>query len=324
MRSYLPEILLGLILCLTAVAVVRPGAETNVPTVTVQAAAPVRETPDYDEETSVRLLIDGRTDTLSLHDYLVGVVMSELPASFAREALRAQAIASRTFALHCAKHDGANVCADSGCCQCWTDEQTLRERFGAEYAAYRARAAEAVESTDGQVLEYGGKLIDATFFSCSGGMTEDAVAVWGGSVPYLQAVESPGEEEARNYHTQARFSAEEFAQILLAEAPEARLTGDPAAWPGAAEPTRGGGVGSMVIGGVSLQGTALRRLFGLRSTRFSLAWDGEAFRFDVFGYGHRVGMSQYGAQAMAGSGADAETILKTYYTGVDLVRLPKK
>ena len=321
MRSYLPEILLGLILCLTAALVVRPEAEALPPAVTVQAAAPGRQTPSYDEETFIRLLVDGRTEALSLHDYLIGVVMSELPAAFEQEAMRAQAIASRTFALHCAKHEGADVCADSGCCQCWADERTLRERFGDGYEEYHSRAAAAVECTDGQVLEYGGALIDATFFSCSGGMTEDAVAVWGGSVPYLRAVESPGEEDARNYHTEARFTAEEFAQILLAEAPEARLTGDPAAWLGAIEPTPGQGVGRVRIGGVSLPGTTLRRIFGLRSTRFSLTWDGEAFHFDVYGYGHRVGMSQYGAQAMAEQGADAETILKTYYTGVELVCL---
>ena len=322
MRRYLPEILLGLILCLT-VLTVRTGAGAASPAVTAQAAVPVREAASWDEGTDIRLLAEGQTETLSMHDYLVGVVMSEMPASFEREALRAQAIASRTFALRCAKHEGANVCADSGCCQCWADEQTLRDRFGEGYAAFRGRAEEAVESTDGQVLEYGGKLIDATFFSCSGGMTEDAAAVWGGSVPYLCPVESPGEEAAGNYHTEARYSAEEFAQVILSAAPEARMTGDPAAWLGAVELTPGRGVGSMEIGGVSLAGTALRELFGLRSTRFSLTWDGECFLFDVYGCGHRVGMSQYGAQAMAQSGADAETILKTYYTGVELVCLPK-
>ena len=323
MRSYLPEILLGLILCLTAALLTRPNDDAVRPAVTVQAAAPAREAASCDERTEIRLLVDGQTETLSLHDYLVGVVMSELPAAFEDEALRAQAIASRTFALHCAKHADADVCADSGCCQCWADEETLRERFGEGYAAFRLRAEEAVSGTDGQVLEFGGKLIDATFFSCSGGMTEDAAAVWGGSVPYLRAVESPGEEQAGGYHTQAGFSPEEFAQIILSEAPEARLTGDPAAWLGEVKLTPGRGVGSMEIGGVLLPGTTLRRIFGLRSTRFSLTWEGEAFAFDVYGYGHRVGMSQYGAQAMARSGADAETILKTYYTGVDLVRLQK-
>ena len=317
MRSYMPEILMGLILCLTTVLVAPPDVEAE-PT---PPAADVQASVSYDGETTVRLLAEGQTEELSLHDYLIGVVMSELPASFEPEALRAQAIASRTFALHCAKHEGAHVCADSGCCQCWTDGKTLRERFGDGYAAFRARAEEAVESTDGQVLEYGGALIDATFFSCSGGMTEDAAAVWGGSVPYLLSVESPGEEQARNYHTQARFDAEDFAQTVLSEAPEARLTGDPATWLGEVEWTPGRGVGTVCIGGVPLIGTALRRCFGLRSTRFSLTWDGEAFLFDVYGCGHRVGMSQCGAQAMAQEGADAETILKTYYTGVELVCL---
>ena len=180
-----------------------------------------------------------------------------------------------------------------------------------------------MESTDGQVLEYEGKLIDATFFSCSGGRTEDAAAVWGSSVPYLQPVESPGEEQAQNFHTQVSFPAGAFAQTILAAAPEARLTGDPAAWLGEVALTPGGAVDTMRIGGVLFSGTELRGLFSLRSARFTLGWDGEQFTFDVYGSGHRVGMSQYGAQAMALAGADAETILKTYYTGVELVTLPK-
>ena len=323
MRSYLPEILMGLILCLTAVLAVPPAGAAPAPDAVVHAAAPAREPVSFDAQTEVRLRAEGQVKTLSLHDYLIGVVMSELPASFEDEALRAQAIASRTFALRCGKHEDADVCADSSCCQCWTDEGQLREHFGESYADFFTRAKKAVESTDGQVLEYDGALIDATFFACSGGMTEDAAAVWGSGVPYLRPVESPGEEQARYYHTQVRFSAGEFAQIILSEAPEARLTGDPAAWLGEAGSTPGGGVETVRIGGAVLAGTTVRRLFDLRSTRFALTWDGESFCFDVYGYGHRVGMSQYGAQAMAQGGADAETILKTYYTGVELVALPK-
>ena len=318
MRSYVPEILMGLILCLTTVLVVPPAAEEALP-----APSAVQVPVSYDRETAVCLLAEGRTEELSLHDYLIGVVMSELPASFEPEAMRAQAIASRTFALHCGKHEGADVCADSGCCQGWTEEEALRQRFGEDYEDFFEKAKSAVEGTDGQVLEYEGKLIDATFFACSGGRTEDAAAVWGSSVPYLRPVESPGEEQAQTFHTQVSRSAGEFARTILEAAPEARLTGDPAAWLGEAEPTPGGGVDTMRIGGVLFSGTELRGLFSLRSARFTLSWDGASFTFDVYGSGHRVGMSQYGAQAMALAGADAETILKTYYTGVALVTLPK-
>jgi stage II sporulation protein D len=318
MRSYVPEILMGLILCLTTVLVIPPTAEEVPP-----APAAVQAPASYDGETTIRLLSEGQTAELSLHDYLIGVVMSELPASFEPEAMRAQAIASRTFALHCGKHEGADVCADSGCCQGWTDAETLRQRFGEGYEDFYGKAKNAVESSDGQVLEYEGKLIDATFFACSGGRTEDAAAVWGSSVPYLRPVESPGEEQAQNYHTQVSRSAGEFAQTILEAAPEARMTGDPAGWLGEVGLTPGRGVDTMRIGGVLFSGTELRGLFSLRSARFTLAWDGERFIFDVYGSGHRVGMSQYGAQAMALAGADAETILKTYYTGVELVTLPK-
>ena len=226
---------------------------------------------------------------MNLREYLIGVVMSEMPMSFAPEALRAQAIASRTYALHCRKHPDADVCDSADCCQRQAEEKELRERFGQAYAALRERARQAVDSTDGLVLTYDGALIDATFFACSG-----------------------------SYHSSTVLDPAAFARSIQAIAPEAVLEGDPSTWLGAEERTAGDGVRSLEVGGVALTGTQLRAAFGLRSTRFSLEWDGTCFCFDVYGAGHRVGMSQCGAQAMALAGATAERILKTYYTGVEI------
>lgn len=320
MRKYEPEILMALIACL-ALVLVHPPAEARaaipvIPTAVVENV--VRRAVCFDRTHTVQLRRDGGVEEMNLREYLIGVVMSEMPMSFAPEALRAQAIASRTYALHCRKHPDADVCDSADCCQRQAEEKELRERFGQAYAALRERARQAVDSTDGLVLTYDGALIDATFFACSGGMTEDAVEVWGTEVPYLRPVASPGEEDAGSYHSSTVLDPAAFARSIQAIAPEAVLEGDPSTWLGAEERTAGDGVRSLEVGGVALNGTQLRAAFGLRSTRFSLEWDGTCFCFDVYGAGHRVGMSQCGAQAMALAGATAERILKTYYTGVEI------
>lgn len=321
MRKYYPEILMALILALTLTAVLAPAAQMP-QELTLTEACVQREDKQpvsFDETHTVLLLCDGECREISLRDYLIGVVMSELMLSFEEEAMQAQAIASRTFALGCEKHDGANVCADSGCCQAWGDATTIAQRCGKDYERFCQKAAAAVDATDGLVLKYQGELIDATFFACSGGMTEDAVAVWGAEVPYLQSVDSPGEEFAGCYHSTVDITPQEFSARILESVPEADLSGDPAAWIGPAERTEGDGIRQMTIGGVAIDGVELRRIFGLKSTRFTVTYKDSVFSFDVYGYGHRVGMSQYGAQAMAQAGADAKEILETYYTGVAVV-----
>jgi stage II sporulation protein D len=164
-------------------------------------------------------------------------------------------------------------------------------------------------------------LIDAVFFSCSGGRTESAVAVWGGEVPYLQAVDSPGEEDASAYVDTLRVSTEEFCRTLEALSDEIDLSGAPDTWVGETTLTDGGGVDTIEIGGVALEGTRLRSAFGLRSTKFELSVDETEACFTTFGFGHRVGMSQYGANAMAKNGASYDEILRYYYQGIDIVTL---
>ena len=319
MRKYGPEILMGLILCAALLLIVRPPHTAgNEPAPKPENVTEAPEGASFDRTQTIRVSQDGAVRELTVREYLIGVLMSEMPMSFEPEALRAQAIASRTYALHCRKHTDADVCSDAGCCQCRQDEQSLRTRFGADYETYLEKAGQAVDSTDGLVLTYGGAPIDATFFACSGGMTEDAVEVWGREVPYLRSVASPGEESARSYHSRVEIPAEELAQSVRSLAPEAELPADPADWIGEAQRTPGDGVRTLELGGVRLTGVQLRRLFDLSSTKFTLSWDGERFCFDVYGAGHRVGLSQCGAQAMALAGATAEKILTTYYTGVEI------
>ena len=266
---------------------------------------------------------DGTVETMTMGDYLWSVVAAEMPASFEVEALKAQAVAARTYALRkmtygSANHPEADVCTDHTCCQAFISPESAQANWGADAQVYTARIQNAVAGTDGMVALYDGQPIDAVFFSSAAGQTVDAVEVWGNSVPYLTGVESPEGEEVPNYHTTVTLTAEEVKTAVLEAHPEADLSGDPSGWLGEITPNSAGGVESIVVGGVTLSGAELRTLFGLRSTSFTVTQEDGQFTFSVTGYGHGVGMSQYGANAMAKEGSTYEEILKWYYTGIDL------
>ncbi len=261
------------------------------------------------QDSSVTVHLTDRDD-MALDAYLQRVLLGEMPASFEPEALKAQAVAARTYTVkHREKHNG-KLCTDSTCCQAFCDDGV----FAAFSEEDRERAAAAVRETDGLVLTYAGALIDATFFSCSGGRTEDALAVWGTDVPYLCSVASPGEEAAQYDRDSVTFSRETLEKALGIS-----LGADRESWVGAATFTEGGGVEAMELGGQRFTGVYLRKALGLRSTAFTVTVEEGGLRFDTRGYGHRVGLSQYGANAMAAHGADFQTILSHYYPGTILL-----
>lgn len=257
---------------------------------------------------------DGQVVEMDMQDYLVRVVLAEMPVSFPEEALKAQAVVARTYASRrqqAEKHPQGAVCQQANCCQGYREEDVFLSAGGTEQALEKVR--QAVADTEGQVLTYEGELIDATYFSCSGGATEAAMAVWGTDVPYLQSVESPGEEEAAYYTEEMAFTAADFAACVGFE-----NQGEPEAWFSDISYTDGGGVDRLTIRGQEYRGTRLRQLLGLRSTVFEIRVDGNWIYITTHGYGHRVGMSQYGAKAMAEEGKDYEEILAHYYVGTKL------
>lgn len=262
------------------------------------------------------LLPDGRVESQKLESYITSVVLREMPADFEPEALKAQAVVARTYTLrHKAqgtKHAGADICTDAACCQGYRMPEEYLQNGGSEEKLQKV--AKAVADTEGQVLTYGGKLIEATYFSCSGGMTEDAAAVWGSELPYLQAVISPGEEQASHYTDTVTFTAKEFQSKL-----NVQLSGSPEAWIGKVTYTEGGGVATMRIGGKDYTGVQLRQLLGLRSTALAITAVGNTVTVTTKGFGHRVGMSQYGADAMAVTGSTYDRILAHYYQNTQLV-----
>ena len=261
---------------------------------------------------------DGSVSETDMDEYLVGVVLAEMPVSFEPAALEAQSVVARTYARKAwetgGKHGDGSVCTRSVCCQSYIGPEDYLAKGGTEEGLEKVRTA--VAATSGQVLTYEGALIEATYFSCSGGSTEDAAAVWGTEFPYLQAVNSPGEEKAAHYTDTVSFTAEEFQNALGVS-----LSGSPGSWFRDVTYTDGGGVDTMVIGGTSYRGTELRTLLGLRSTAFSISTAGDTVTITTRGYGHRVGMSQYGADAMAVTGSTCAEILAHYYPGTALTEL---
>lgn len=280
--------------------------------------------PSPDALHTVLLSENGKLTAVSLREYLVRVVLSELYPDFREETYKAQAVAARTVALHTAekrKHADADLCTDGACCQACLSEQELRQKLGDAYEDARKRAEAAVAETDGEVLYYGDDLCESTYFSCSGGRTESAEAVWGGSVPYLISVDSPNEEAAAVFCTVRAFAREDAQTRLRSVHPDASLTGDPARWYLPPTRTQGNGVLRQSVGGVSFTGAELRRAFGLPSTDFTVSAGNGELVFTVRGSGHRVGMSQFGAEAMAQRGADYRRILSHYYPGTHKERI---
>ena len=272
------------------------------------------ESLETDLQEQIRVVLDdGTTEELELQTYLLRVVLAEMPASFPEEALKAQAVVARTYAARrqdSGKHPEGAVCLQASCCQGYREEADFLSGGGTRESVDKVRRA--VEQTRGEVLTYEGELIDATYFSSSGGRTEAAVAVWGTDVPYLQAVDSPGEAPG-NPSQQVSFSAEDFARCVGFE-----NEGDPRDWFSDVRYTEGGGVDSISIRGQTYKGTRLRTLLGLRSTAFRIGVEGGWITVTTQGYGHRVGMSQYGAKAMADRGEDYKAILAHYYVGTEL------
>lgn len=262
------------------------------------------------------LMKDGSVELMEMDNYLAAVLLREMPASFEFEALKAQAVVARTYLLRrCegdSRHNNADICTDSTCCQAYWDVDDYLSEGGTAENVDKIRRA--VSDTKDEVLLFNAHLIEATYFACSGGMTEDAIAVWGSDVPYLRAVESPGEESAKHYIDTITFTIEELLQRLGVENEGKVLDIREIQY------TAGGGLDTIKVCGVTLKGTDIRKKLGLNSTSMQIDVAGETVRITTRGKGHRVGMSQYGANAMAKKGAEYKEILFHYYNGAEIAK----
>jgi len=279
-----------------------------------------------DKSNVILVLLGDDIEALTMEQYLIGVVAAEMPASFELEALKAQAVAARTNALHFKRvankprHPDANVCSDFSCCTAFNDDERLRSRWGDDYIVNIERIISAVTGTDGIYLSYNDEPILAAFHSSSSGNTESSENVWVTALPYLRSVYSPESDiYVPNYVTSVTVSAEMFIETVLEAYPGALLEGDEHSWITNITYTESGRVYELLVGGVIVKGTMLRSMFNLRSTAVTFEWSGSgSITFTTTGFGHGVGMSQYGANVMALYGQNFTDILNVYYTGVSV------
>lgn len=259
---------------------------------------------------------------VDMQEYLTGVVAAEMPAYFEPEALKAQAVAARTYAMYCAdtgRHSDAQVCTDYSCCQAWISREDMESNWGENFEENYAAVSRAVEETEGEYLVYEGQPVFAAFHSSSCGATEDCGAIWN-PLPYLVSVSSPETADTvPGFVSQVELSSLDFRDTVLSAYPWADFTGEESSWVGGINLEDSGRVASALLGGVEISGAEIRSLFSLRSTAFTLEYTGSGFLFTVTGYGHGVGMSQHGANLMAAQGSDYTQILAHYYPGTQLV-----
>ncbi len=270
-------------------------------------------------------IYDKKTDTtfkMDLEQYIINVVSAEMPAGFHTEALKAQAVCARTYALrkvnkNLPEHKGADVCTDFSHCQAYSSDETLKKNWGENYKKNRKKLQKCVLETKGEVLTYNGDYAISVFHSCSNGKTENASDVWGGAYPYLTSVESKGDFEKSDYQTKVKVSKDDFTSKInslventLSLTGEIKISGY--------EMTKGDNVKNVIINNTQIKGTDLRKLFSLKSTAFSISVQNDGVEFDVYGNGHGVGMSQYGANAMAKTNSKYDEILSHYYPGTKL------
>lgn len=282
---------------------------------------------DYKEYNKVKLLHtkSNSVEEIELDTYLYGVVSSEMPADFELEALKAQAVVARTYTIYKItnnnkKHGDADICDDSTCCQAWISKE---DRFSRWEESKRQnnwdKIVNAVDSTKGKIITYDNKPINAFFHSNSGGTTEIPINVWGGSgYPYLQAVQTAGEEGYSQYSSEVTLSKEELMQKVKEKHNEVEIDWNLEDCIKIEEYTESGRVKTIKIGNINISGVEARALFGLKSSNFELTKNQDEIKFTVKGYGHGVGMSQTGADSMAKSGSNYEEIIKHFYTGVEI------
>ena len=278
-----------------------------------------------DESHSLRLWTEGKVVEMSVEEYLQGVLRGEMPAAFHMEALKAQTVAERTYLYYQmaagakGSHPQADVCTDPACCTAYLTEEAAREKWGANFEECNEKILEAVSSTDGQVMYYGGEPIMAVFHSSSAGVTATSGEVWTADLPYLVSVESPeSADTVPNYYSVNTFTAAEFREKFSADYPAAKWGDKTKDWVSDVVRTDTGRVESATVGGVEVSGQDLRRIFSLRSTSFTIEAGEGDITFRVTGYGHGVGMSQYGANTLAQEGKTWREILQWYYTGITI------
>lgn len=280
------------------------------------------EEQEFDLQSNITVKVKrqatSEVEEISFEEYIVGVVASEMPVSFQTEALKAQAVAARSYALSRMETDmraGSFDLVDSTAHQVYKDEIQLRNQWGVMYAVNINKVREAVNSTKNEYLLYDNQVVDALYFSTSNGYTENSEDYWAFELPYLRSVESNYEEELSPYFiTQKILDYSTFLKSLGLENNVFKIDN--------ISRTDGYRIENITINGTEFTGKRVRELLGLKSSDFVIEKENDEIIITVSGFGHGIGMSQYGAEALAKIGYSYEEILKHYYTDVEIKKLP--
>lgn len=281
---------------------------------------------NYGEFNTIKILhtATNTVEDVNLDEYLYGAVSAEMPANFDIEALKAQAVVARTYTIYKIlndknKHGEASICDDSGCCQAWISKEDRMARWDENCKEENwNKIVRAVNETQGVIITYEGAPINAFFHSNSGGCTEAPVNVWGGTgYPYLQSVETSGEDGYTQYNSELEISKEDFINRIREVHEDFTIDFNCEDCISILEYTSSGRVKTIKIGNINMSGVEVRKLFGLKSANFKIEIV-ENIKFKVVGYGHGVGMSQTGADSLAKQGYGYQDIIKHFYTGVIL------
>lgn len=293
----------------------------------VQNIEEQKDSNNSDKEIKLLHSKTGEVENVNIEEYLCNVVSAEMPASFETEALKAQAIVARTytmFKLKNKKHDNADICDNSACCQAWiSKEDRLAKWEESKRDEYWQKICSVVQQTKGQVIMYNNEPINAFFHSNSGGTTEIPVNVWGGTnYPYLQVVETSGEEAYTQYASEVTIANTDIINKLKEKYQDISIDFSNVEDLKIVEHTESGRVKTVKFGNHKLSGVEVRSIFGLKSTNFEiLKIDNDHIQFKVKGYGHGVGMSQTGADSLAKQGKTAEEIIHHFYSNVNVKKI---
>ena len=323
-------LVLGSILPLAAYRVTRAvlsGAEPASSAVSSPAASaqPPSAVPSADAETFlVEDQATGQVLELSRQEYVLGAVAAEMPVSWPDEALKAQAVAAHSYALYCRDHasaaNGSWLSADPARRQGYLTDAVLHSYWGTDYEANYARLSALADAVLSDVLCYDGAAAGTSYFAISNGRTEASENVWGSALPYLVPVDSSTDFSADNYEVTLTLSAPQVQQLLSSGLGIAADSAAPERWFGETTLTASGYAASLPVCGQTVSGTALRRALGLRSACFTIRYQDGSFRITTKGYGHGVGLSQWGAKSLAEQGWTYEAILAHYFPGTQLCR----
>ncbi|MBC5626727.1 stage II sporulation protein D [Clostridium sp. NSJ-49] len=280
------------------------------------------------EMVSVYITSQNKIVDVPLEEYICGVISNEMPATFELEALKAQAVAARTYLAskkikNCVKANGADIC-DSVHCQVYTSKEVRLELWQeSDREKNWNKIVEAVESTKGQVMSYQNELVlYPQFFSTSSGMTENSVDLYWADIPYLKSVESTGEEIAPKFESEVSMTINEFINKFEESYPQSSLNASNIESSiNVISRSEAGGVKEIQVAGETIRGQDFRFLYGLNSSNFTYEINDGNIIFKCKGYGHGVGMSQWGANVMAKEGKTYNEIIKHYYTGVEITNL---